>query len=205
MANTTWNPADLAATTLSGGNLITTPTGASGVRSIYSASAGKYYFEISFSATGVPSSAAVGIANSSASLTGAVFSGTSVADCNGSGSVQVNGTGQTGVGNIANSGTCCIALDMGGKLVWFRNGAAGNWNGSGTANPATGVGGYSVSGLTGGATALYAFACATGASASGSVANFGDSAFIGVAPAGFAAGFPGTVASTAQARAMVLA
>jgi hypothetical protein len=40
-------------------------------------------------------------------------------------------------------GTLCMAVDLTAKLIWFRTGA-GNWNNSGTANPATGVGGWAL-------------------------------------------------------------
>lgn len=41
----------------------------------------------------------------------------------------------------------CFEVDDGGKLLWIRIGAAGDWNGSGTANPATGAGGVDISDL----------------------------------------------------------
>lgn len=45
--------------------------------------------------------------------------------------------------------TICIAFDVAGKLFWWRVGN-GAWNGNGDANPATGVGGLSVSALAAG-------------------------------------------------------
>lgn len=63
---TTWNPADKDGTvTLSGGNLTAASTGGA-VRSVFGASAGKYYFELKIP-TGT--SQAVGIGTASASLT----------------------------------------------------------------------------------------------------------------------------------------
>ena len=110
------------------------------------------------------------------------------------------------LGAFAAGQIACIALDLTGQLIWFRKGAAGNWNGSGTANPATGAGGYAVS-FVGAGVAAYALYSSNNATPTGLVtANFGDSAFAGVVPAGFASGFPGTAAAAAaQARAMVLA
>jgi hypothetical protein len=48
-----------------------------------------------------------------------------------------------------------VAVDLGGAVIWFRV-SGGNWNNSGTANPATGTGGVSLSTMTGvGSTAYY--------------------------------------------------
>jgi len=188
MANTTWNPSDRGTIALSNGNLTAQPTGQGSVRTIQSYTAGKFYFEIAFTSAG--SSAAVGVANATADMTTSISSGASVAICNNGGAIAVNGTAQTGVGAFSAGGACCVAFDMGAKLVWFRNGAAGNWNGSGTANPATGVGGYSVSGLTGGATALFAYTGGTSAVASVTTLNAGDTAFVGAVPSGFTVGLP---------------
>ena len=52
----------------------------------------------------------------------------------------------TGV-TFATGDTMGMAMDIGGGLIWWRNGA-GNWNGSGTADPATGTGGVDFSGLS---------------------------------------------------------
>lgn len=38
----------------------------------------------------------------------------------------------------------CVAVDLDNNLIWFRNGASGNWNGSALANPASGVGGITM-------------------------------------------------------------
>jgi hypothetical protein len=41
-----------------------------------------------------------------------------------------------------------ICVDIDARLFWLRV-SAGNWNGSGTANPATGVGGINIAAMTG--------------------------------------------------------
>jgi len=204
MANTTFNPSDLVNISLSGGNLTASPIGQGGVRSI-AAAVDKHYFEIRFSGASGFAGAAVGIANSAANLATVITTATGAAICAGNGNISVNGTAQTGVGAFSANGSCCIALDTIGKLIWFRNGAAGNWNGSGTANPATGAGGYSFSGLTGGSAIIYAFAGGTTSLVSSTTANFGDSAFAGAVPAGFTAGFLGATAAAQVARVMVMA
>lgn len=187
---TTWNPSDKNGTiALSNGNLTLTPSGQGGVRSVQSLTVGKTYSEYTFVGPTNISSSAIGVANSSAFMTTAITTGINVAICNGAGAIAVNGTAQTGVGAFAVGGVCCVAVDVGASLIWFRNGAAGNWNGSGTANPATGVGGYSLSTLAAGAATLYAYGGGTITNATPVTANFGATAFIGTVPAGFTAGW----------------
>jgi hypothetical protein len=52
-------------------------------------------------------------------------------------------------GDIGVGGVLCMAVDRPNNLLWVRHNN-GNWNGSGTANPATGTGGISISGLPAG-------------------------------------------------------
>lgn len=184
---TTWNPSDLVNVLLTNSNLTeTTSPGQGSVRSVASISSAKYYLEITLG-TG-SGSAVIGIANASANLATVPTTGVSAAVCNGLGAIAINGGAQTGIPAFAANGICCIAVDIGASLIWFRNGAAGQWNGSGTANPATGAGGYSMSGLTGGASPLFVLAGATVAGLP-TTANFGASAFSGAVPSGFTAGW----------------
>jgi hypothetical protein len=75
-----------------------------------------------------------------------------------------------------------IALDAGGQLIWIRDNG-GNWNGSGTANPATCIGGVSISAITG---PYYAAIGIKGGNVGAQVtANFGATAYSFTAPAGF--------------------
>lgn len=191
MANTTWNPSDLALTTLSGGNLTATSTGTTGyVRSINNklAGAGKFYWEIQ-TATINGTNTGMGfcpIALSSPS--GATAAGMCV--CYRSGNIYVAGanTGST-IGVFSNTQTLSIALDLVAKLVWFRRAPSGAWNATSgsTNNPATGVGGISVSSV------LSSDACPLvtwGATSDVMVANFGGSGFVGAVPSGFTAGWP---------------
>jgi hypothetical protein len=68
--------------------------------------------------------------------------------------------------------------------VWFKKQGGTNWNNSGTANPATGVGGL----LLSGAGAIYLLGTLFGNTPgdTGTV-NFGATAFIGTVPSGFTA------------------
>jgi hypothetical protein len=77
-----------------------------------------------------------------------------------------------------------IALDADTSRVWFKKQGGTNWNNSGTANPATGVGGL----LLSGAGAIYLLGTLFGNTPgdTGTV-NFGATAFIGTVPSGFTA------------------
>jgi hypothetical protein len=71
-------------------------------------------------------------------------------------------------------------------MLWARpNG--GQWNGSGTADPATNVGGLDISQFA--RCGVYPFA-AMGASGDSCTFNFGPSGFTGTVPSGFSAGWP---------------
>jgi hypothetical protein len=79
-----------------------------------------------------------------------------------------------------------MAVDPVAGLVWFRDATTGgNWNNSGTANPATGVGGIA---FTTSANPLY-FVYGKSSVASGGTCtvNTGVSAFVGAMPSGFSA------------------
>jgi hypothetical protein len=107
------------------------------------------------------------------------------------GSVWVNGTkvGSVVLGARSSGDIIGVAVDFTAQLIWYRVAPSGNWNGSGTANPATGAGGYSFSAL--GAGSLYPLGIIN-ASSDALTANFGGSSFSGAVPSGFASGFTGT-------------
>jgi hypothetical protein len=66
------------------------------------------------------------------------------------GTIWLEGVSQGDLGgDIGVGGVLCMAVDRANNLVWVRHNS-GNWNGSGTANPATGTGGISISGLPAG-------------------------------------------------------
>lgn len=189
---TTWSTTDKSAgATLSGGNLVVSfSSGSPGVRSLDRVYTGKYYWELTFTTT---ANASVGITTGTASLTG-IGSGAigSLSAMVGNGGTYFNNSSSLGsLGGTFGAGwVVCCAVDAGGGLVWFRNGASGNWNGNAANNPATGTGGLSLAGWTApGFTGLYA--CANGGGGGGVVtANFGASAFTGTAPSGFTGSFP---------------
>jgi hypothetical protein len=186
LIGTTWNPSDKSANiTLSNGNLTAQGTNGSdgGVRSTTSKSTGKHYFEVTWlSATGGVNSGC-GIATSAAVLAGMGATALGVALMYQSGTIYVNGT-SSGITIGTPSAPICIAVDLTNSRIWFRVGA-GNWNNSGTANPATNVGGINIAALFP-ASAAYA-AVTTQNSTNTYTANFGASAFTQTVPSGFTA------------------
>jgi hypothetical protein len=195
MANTTWNPADLVNITLSGGNLIATSTaGSAGVRGIGSRSSGKYYWEYSYTFVNT-NSFSTGICLATASITGASAVGIAFLSRS-TGDITVSGTasGFSLGAPVAPGSVVGIAVDFTAKLLWFRIAPSGNWNGSGTANPATGTGGADITSISTGP--LYPHMMA--GTSDKVTANFGDSASIGAVPSGFVFGFPATAAAVAR-------
>lgn len=163
---TTWNPADKdAAGTLSGGNL--THDGSSGsVRSVYSATAGKYYWEVIYPvAVGVQ---LVGVATSSASVDdwpgGDAFGWTFESN---SGNICTSGSVVATSGLIPVT-TLSVLLDADAKELRF-------W--------ADGVDCGVVTSITG--TAFYAVVGYIGKT----TANFGATAFNHTPPVGYEVGF----------------
>jgi hypothetical protein len=182
---TTFDPATASsALVLSNGNLTGTAGSSAdqGARSIASHTSGKFFFSIVVN----DSTSAIGIVDSSQSLTtGGFFLGDSVHSAGyfTSGNVwnqsTIHGTiGTFGAGNVVDA-----AWDIGAANIWFRvNG--GNWNNSGTADPATNTGGIPVV-ITGPASfaAVELEGASTGVSAF--TANFGATAYSFAAPSGF--------------------
>lgn len=213
MAQTTWNPSDKSANiTLSGANLVVTVGGTStgqGVRTVDSLGSGKFYWEYTWTTSQSNFQVIIGVGTASAAF--ATVAGNIVGAAaiqSGDGGIYVNNTTSlAALGAIAQGNIIGLAVDVGGKLIWFRKAPSGNWNNSGTANPATGAGGFSISALT---LPVYGLQ-ASGVFNPGDVitANFGGSAFSGAVPAGFTSGFPlggsGASGGAAQARAMMLA
>lgn len=102
---------------------------------------GKYYCEIQGWAG---SGGGIGLSTVLAPLNGNGFTYNYGIDTGGNVHIQWDGSGS---GNPGSPGThtVCIAVDFTNNRLWFRI-DAGNWNGSGTADPATNVGGASITG-----------------------------------------------------------
>lgn len=204
MAATSWSVSDHTANiTLSNANLTMTfaQFGQLGGRSTDSFASGKYYWEVTFP-NGSGSTTGSGVANAGATLTTFGAAGQALVDT--AGNVRINGTAVITIPNITAGGFACIALDIGASLIWFRNGAAGNWNNNATYNPATGTGGQSISAITG---PFLAYGGDNNANGQSITANFGATAFAGVVPAGFTPGLgTGLGGTTPNAvRVMVMA
>jgi hypothetical protein len=190
MANATWNPADLINVVLSGtNNLTASKTVANNnngaVRTDIRNSSGKYYFEYTCTTWGF--GVAVGVANQACTLSTVGPNQINAAALQFNGAVSVNSTNPgVSFGTRANGDIVSVALDLDHLEIWFRIAPAGNWNNSGTANPATNAGGVSLAAI---GTPLYGLYDHQGITST-ITANFGDSAFSGTVPVGFAAGFP---------------
>jgi hypothetical protein len=186
---TTFNPADLLNVTLSGGNLTATGTGQGGVRTITSISSGKYYWEFTLG-TISNANTGVGFGTAAANLANCGPTPVRVVLMYNNGDIYIDNGGTVyHLGARSAGDVIGVAVDVTAQLVWFRVAPSGNWNSSGTANPATGTGGFSINTVNLSA-ALFPLV-APGASGDGATANFGASSFTGSVPSGFAAGLSG--------------
>jgi len=187
VANTTWSTTDKSAgITLSNANL-TAAGGTGSVRSVDRQLSGKLYWEYTF-VTGGTNNPAVGIATARADLASLYANATNGVLVYPSSPIYVNGVSSgINLGAIGVGGIVGVALDLTNNLIWMRSGAAGNWNANAANNPATGVGGLSIAAFAGGSIPVYAATATTGSATI--TANFGDTAFTGVVPAGFTSGF----------------
>lgn len=132
---------------LSNGNLTATFTGTSrqAVMATQGQSAGKFYFELTYTGGNSGQGAYVGLAPAGVSLSAVigVEDGVGAVSNHQSGIIQSGGSGMYTYGWGSVGAVVGVAVDVTAKKVWFRvNG--GLWNdGSASNNPATGVGGFS--------------------------------------------------------------
>lgn len=176
---TTWNPSDKSAgITLSAGNLTYTGNGAA--RSTNPLSAGKAYWEVLINqdSSEAGSSWNLGFADGVSAFSTIQSTGVINLVLLVNGNIA-NGSGASVGASIANGNTLCIAVDFGAKKAWFRKNG-GNWNNSGTNDPATGVGGVSF-----GPSGPYYAVAASSNGATSYTANFGASTFSFTKPSGF--------------------
>lgn len=179
----TWNPSDKSASiTLSGSNLTATlVVGASdweSVRASKSRSGVKRYFEITI---GTGPFMEVGVGNGSMSLASYLSDTSNGIGYRGdSGEIRINDVVLATAQTYTSGDTLRAAIDDVNDRAWFSK-VGQNWNGSGTANPATNTGGVDISAITG---ALFP-ALAMFANGHSATVNFGDTPFAGTIPAGF--------------------
>lgn len=194
---TTWNPADKSVNVvLTNGNLtatgITTGGNASLVRGTTSQTTGKFYFEVTAISRDINGSFLIGLANATQSLSAGINTTVNAVGCQ----MTPGNTGATlrnnvNLGNDGVSSTDTqigIAIDLGALKIWSqRVPGVANWNsqGIGSANPATGTGGYSLAGFTG--PFFICFQTGGAAPVDSATLNAGGSAFTGAVPSGFTA------------------
>jgi len=160
------------------------------VRSTTAQSTGKFYVEFLIGSTFSGSNAAVGMANSTQSLS--AFFGSSGNNSFGyfaNGNIYLNGGFTTTIQTYSTGHRIAMAVDVGAEKVWFKNlTTSSNWNNSGTDNPATGTGGFSFAAATG----SYFVGGSTSNTNDQFTVNFGASSFTGSLPSGFSAWGSGT-------------
>ena len=176
---------------LSNGNLTVTKGGTNTVHSkvggVHGNSTGKFYYEATL-VTNIDGNAGIGIIGASSDFQ--VTDGNSWLGQTSQGAgwypgqnqvYHFNGSIGAFTGSSAVAGNVIgVAYDIDAKLIWFRL-QNGNWNGSGTANPATGVGGFSMANINGIMVPCINLFTNTQAI----TINGGGSAFSGTPPAGF--------------------
>ena len=191
----TWDPATVSNVTLSGGNLIATNTGkvpANQGASVAAANAktiGKYYFEATFITITGGANLGVGIGTTVSSYPNLGASATTGNNGFQTGAIWANGA-NTGisVGAYSNTQIAGVSVDLTNRKIWFRHSPSGNWNNSGTANPATNTGGITIPAGT--MVPFVTFGGSGGNANNVVTGNFGASAFSGAVPSGFTAGWP---------------
>jgi hypothetical protein len=176
---------------LSGGNLVATVAATATLNYVARGNTtfnAKAYFEVVQTAGGAPGAniLGVGITGAGFVLDESSFLGQTAAAicCYNQGGAVFTGGAQTGTdgGWNANADNMGVAVDNGNQKIWFRlNG--GNWNNSGTANPATNTLGISISGLS--APYLPAVIARTANLTAAFTANFTSASWAFSAPAGF--------------------
>jgi len=187
-AAVTLNDSDRGANvSLSGGFLTATNTTTRGnVRSTTSKSSGKFYFEHLLTTGSNGFDHGVGVANSTASLTtgpGGSGGAHSVGQYGGNATIYINNS-SVGTGTVCTlTNRMCVAVDFDNNRIWYRTNA-GNWNNSGSNDPATNTGGVDISSITGPFFAFVSVEQSGGGNAVSTI-NFGATAFTHTAPSGF--------------------
>jgi hypothetical protein len=195
----TWDAATVATVTLSGSDLVATNTGTTAtnqgarVAAASGKTSGKYYFEVTLTTKvgGGGGNAGMGIATTASTYAGMGNNATAGVEVFiSSGGMFVNGAnpGQVLGGAFVNGEVAGIAVDLDNRKAWIRKAPSGNWNASGTANPATNVGGNTIPAGT--IAPINTFGGGSGTSGNVFTANFGASAFTGAVPSGFTSGWP---------------
>jgi hypothetical protein len=186
--NLGFDPTTTVNTTLSNSNLTATlnlVAGIPGARIASGISTGKFYFEIRTPSPSQGLTSFMGLLALSGTYTN-MFSGMSLSagvhTTNGIVIIETVTPGVT-LGVFAVNDVLGVAVDFDAHLVWFRRNN-GNWNNSGTANPATGVGGLTFSSASYPAGPAVNFA-GTPALGDSYTINLGATSYANAAPSGF--------------------
>jgi len=152
---------------------------------------GKWYFECTLSAPPVGANVAFGVGTTTSDFTNMGANATVGALCYlVTGNIWANAVNSTKtLGARTNGQTIGCAVDLNTKKIWFKlvTGGGGNWNGDGTADPATNTNGVSIP--IGMLVPFCTFGGTGGTAGNSLTANFGGTAFVGAVPSGFLAGW----------------
>jgi hypothetical protein len=155
-----FDPANIGSgITLSADTLTATYNGAAQndlARAKFGRSTGKFYFEFVFNPPSSGGSDWMGLFSDATTLHAAASGSNKGIAVNGANGIIATDGGATlnsgaqlnGGAGFARGTVVGIAVDLDNKLFWARIAPSGNWNGSGTANPATATGGFSFSTLS---------------------------------------------------------
>jgi len=190
-AMVTWDTVTASNVTLSGGNLVVTSTSTSTnqgahVDAASAKTAGKYYFELTLTSNAsVGGNNGIGIGTTASTYAAMGSNATTGNMTFASGNVYAGGAIQSGIniGTFATGQIVGLAIDLDNRRAWFRKAPAGNWNASGTANPATNTGGIVIPAGT-----MVPFVTFNATSNTWTV-NFGMAGFTGAVPSGFTSGW----------------
>ena len=178
---------------LSNGNRTVTHNNTStnaGAISTIALSAGKYYFELAIQTSSGPVYNGIGAISSAWSGTFSSTQGaTNLTGVNPAVSSLIYSNGaSTGLnlGSVAVADIFCFALDLTARLAWVRRNS-GNWNNSGAADPAAGIGGVAVTPTI--AFRPYVSFAGSTVSTDTVTGNFGQSVFAFSKPSGFISGW----------------
>jgi hypothetical protein len=146
MTNTVWNTGDSTAHIATSDTDHTATSGSGsgneGIRATVSHATGKWFIE--FTNVSYLYGGWLGFAAASDTLGGTGQFGID----SGGNSHFTSGSSSGDPGSNPTGHVVDFAIDLDNSLMWSRY-DGGNWNGSGTADPATGAGGHSISGFTG--------------------------------------------------------
>jgi hypothetical protein len=193
---TTWDSGSSASVTLSNGNLTATNSGTNGTNqgahapTTVGKTSGKHYFEFTLTTKNLGNNVGAGIGTTASTYTNMGNSATTGDEIYYSGNIWANGSNTgTSLGARAQGDVIAVAVDMGNLKIWFKvvSGTPGNWNNSGTANPATNVGGITIP--SGTMIPFVTFGGTNGNVNNAITANFGATSFTGTVPSGFASGW----------------